>query len=749
MVVAVRATPSGKGGGPKLSMLELVSVANNRYKISKLRKRSVGPAFCYVCSRVDPSGLLSKTNAHLYRKGFFQACEHFPKAPSSTFVEEEGRLFQEDRYGTHTGTNLTKVPSISVTIRKGSRSTSFQSPLKRERTFDSSYSRTDRHLGSRENSFMKSSVAESAEVRLPSICAAATENNAQTPLSKVSSSKLQVPAINDVTKPPFSKESFKNATGTLPSLNVESRGGGSLSERITVIPTALEEQTSPITGLSSFSKGTTPSATTNDLETKMSESEIISNGSQVLIRSARSNGDKQSSKASALSSVSESLSGRRLDPSALFINRSDGLSAIIQPLVREPVLLDLRELPTAQSRPKAGRRRLLNRRRHGGCSSDESARSERPESAHLRYHHRAEEDSVPDPGFEIPPTPSLDSMSLSVSMVSKAGDDTNLSPEERRQSRSKSEREPRKSQVHHEGLLVGMSSDDDDEEDGSSSGVSYHTSEKFEFCRCPTNVRDISFSRNVCKTCENAYYASDAGSTQTRSLPSLKGTSRTTDASQSRVKQAGKKHHSGADGSTDDVTEFDVKDGQYWSSDDEDFPSHFDESPSAWIKYKHAQPYPLVDPNIHKFVYMQAINAVQLNAIANAGDDYKFDEIEKLRRPHVFSYIPLLKRKVTNDTVARSIGLRPVKSPKIRNGQYMRHIFGDINPDDFYPSRSRGNRLVFDGASRTTDSDTVTSDDESDKTDKGMQPVLTERSSVSLKMRKEGVNFSNEESAEV
>lgn len=48
MVVAVRLSPPLKGKTPKLNMLELVNVANNRYTVSKVTEVHVEPLFIFV-----------------------------------------------------------------------------------------------------------------------------------------------------------------------------------------------------------------------------------------------------------------------------------------------------------------------------------------------------------------------------------------------------------------------------------------------------------------------------------------------------------------------------------------------------------------------------------------------------------------------------------------------------------------------------------------------------------------------------
>ena len=54
----------------------------------QLRRQIVPQGFCYACSKIDPGGIFRRPNSYLFKRGFFSACEHFPKAPYTTFVEE-------------------------------------------------------------------------------------------------------------------------------------------------------------------------------------------------------------------------------------------------------------------------------------------------------------------------------------------------------------------------------------------------------------------------------------------------------------------------------------------------------------------------------------------------------------------------------------------------------------------------------------------------------------------------------------
>lgn len=137
-------------------------------------------------------------------------------------------------------------------------------------------------------------------------------------------------------------------------------------------------------------------------------------------------------------------------------------------------------------------------------------------------------------------------------------------------------------------------------------------------------------------------------------------------------------------------------DGRYWSSGDESA------SPNSW--YRHAHPYPLVNPDIHKLVYIEALKASHLS-----GKKKLEDLDEMIRRPNVFSYIPLHPER--NKAQAQDCGLRPCKSTKPKKGQLMKHIFGEIRLDDFYKGTIDKNKhdVIIEHASSEVDTDKNTS----------------------------------------
>lgn len=348
------------------------------------------------------------------------------------------------------------------------------------------------------------------------------------------------------------------------------------------------------------------------------------------------------------------------------------------------------------------------------------------------------DDSVPDPGFEIPPTPSDEILAME---------------------KLRLEQEHEFDSGSSKGVPVSSISDDASLNFSENTVQSKHsrlTSERRSFCRCVTDLREVSFSRCICRTCGKACHIGsgtlgDRESSLTHSRTHSQTHSRTgndTDASSSKRSVSTRHNMLQRDASrlnirSKPITDEDYMDlnsiiheddGRYWSS-DEDFESA--QSPLPWLRYKHAHPYPLVNPDIHKLAYIEALQAAKMKARKELEDL----EFNKLRRPNVFSYIPPHPDK---NIPSLNIGIRPDDSATPRKGQFMKHIFGDVRPEDFYLGLSAGNnnKLIMDDSSISS-----TEQSSSNKTESKQVPVILEepdRSSVSMKMRKQGISFDND-----
>lgn len=715
MVVAVRISPPAKGKVPKLSMLELVSVANSTYTISKLRKRIVAPGFCYVCSRIDPSGIFRKPNSHLYRKGFFQTCEHFPQAPYTTFVRDQVAINEDDGGESLNEFPTNKTETISVTIRKGSRSTKFPSPLKRESTFDSHVSKLDQDQRSSRESLLRSKVSSytTEKLNLPAIVRESEGGLSTRSLTKTTKRSELRKTSGVLTG--LSKKSLMQSE-TLPSERELESVTTNPVERVTYIPTGFD-QASAISGLSTFSQGTTPSKSTNDLDAKF-ESESATLEQSLTSKHSVTTKNVSASKSSKTSDLLTALSGSYKNaflPEPLE-NREEFREPVRRPKAR---LHRERILPDKQFAPSEGK----------------SASSYRPESGHLRYHHRMDDDSVPDPGFEIPPTPSEDLLELEQLRL----DQENISD-------SSSSKEILTNSVSDDASLAFS------QKTTKSTRSSRIPSDRRSFCRCATDIREISFSRDVCRSCGKACCiegsirkGTDSSQMQSRQDYDTYTSSRNkSSGTRHRVLQRDEARFNIRSKPFTDEDYMDIDsiihedDGRYWSSDDEF--GVLEHSPTSWYRYKHAQPYPLVNPDIHKLVYIEALQAAKMKGKKKV-EDFQIDELKLLRRPNVFSYLSLLPYKDRKNT--KYIGIRPDDSSKPKKGQLMRHIFGDIRPENFYPkamSREHG-RIIVDASSNISSSEHSSEKTDTTRTELQAVPKDPERSSVSLKMRKQGLSF--------
>ncbi|XP_045182148.2 uncharacterized protein LOC123540886 [Mercenaria mercenaria] len=709
MVVAVRVSPPVKGKVPKLNMLELVSVANNRYKTSKLRRRLLPQGYCYVCSRLDPSGIFRKQNGHLYKTGYLHTCEHFPKAPYTTFVQEEIPIQDDDGGDSLADLALDKTETIRVTIRRGSRSTGSRSTLKTDDKFEHSLNKFDEDQQSSAESLFKEKLPDhsTGRFRLPSLAGGVEGGlSARFEANRLTARKLNI-----------FRKSHGAQTGSSRKLmlQTESLHTGSEPNTTRDYVTTKPSDSNQTSARSIFTEGavTSKSARTADLDS-------------LFVSSGRSLAKKQS----AISMNS----GLELPVThGVFINQSDGLQNAFttEPLIREEIMIEEIREPARRLKARFQRERKPQERH---APSEHSISTYRPDSGHLRYHHRMTEDSVPDPGFEIPPTPSED-----VSDLEK------LKVEQEDGFDKDAVKDAIKGGVNGE---VEHNISENMDIPTTLSGI---PSERRSFCRCATDLREISFTKNICRTCGKdckLRSSSSRGSSHTYSqsgtsaMTTRSGRFRSTKLQMSKedemamyrmnARTNAAKNKDFVDHGSKIIHEYD---DEYWSS-DEEF-ADLDNSPVSWLRNN--KPYPLLNPDIHKQVYIDALQAAKMKGKKNT-EDFEIDELKMLRRPNVFSYIPLLPYK--DKQKIRYIGIRPDDSSKPKKGQFMKHIFGDVRLDDFYPSAkpSKGGKIIIDDLVKTSSTEHMSSkESQVPATSRG-----PERSSISLKMKSRGISFDNE-----
>lgn len=112
------------------------------------------------------------------------------------------------------------------------------------------------------------------------------------------------------------------------------------------------------------------------------------------------------------------------------------------------------------------------------------------------------------------------------------------------------------------------------------------------------------------------------------------------------------------------------------------------------MRRQNAKPWPTYDPEIHKAAYCGALGEARGKRMRKIHQDTIEDTLmqQTVTRPFVFSYYRLLPFRRKRDT-----GLEPLAKPReiedirIKNG--MKHIFGDVNVDNFY-TKSRNSKFL-------------------------------------------------------
>ena len=394
------------------------------------------------------------------------------------------------------------------------------------------------------------------------------------------------------------------------------------------------------------------------------------------------------------------------------INADDGLNHTVMPVY--PVMNDLFGMTTrpgagVHPRPKAGRAREPPKQLDNG--PDEKERE-----SYFLLHHRAEGDSVPYPGFEIPPTPTAEELA-EIERIEMEQIEAELAEEEKR---------------HLEKLVAEGRVFDTDKssksltDEGSviisdtGSMTIRSISERKSFCRCPTDIRIVG-SKQLCKHCGKVVgkhglqseHKSKSRSEFESEFPfsrSMGSTEVISRASRDRMLKDRRlvEHMRTRTISDEDYMDLESiiqdDDARYWSTEDDDVDetSHATTT-SSLLRLRNAQPYPLVNPDVHKEVYIRALNEVKFREMKKSNET-KFDELKRFRRPNVFSYYQLWPFAGKADGCSNNIGIRPDNSSvniKTKKGGLMKHIFGDVKPEDYYPGGSKSYlpRIVLDALS--------------------------------------------------
>ena len=307
--------------------------------------------FCYACSRIDPSGIFRQPNHHLFQKGFFPACEHFPKPPQTTFIQDahETEGSGNRRFGTTTRELAARGPPINVTIRKESEASSQPPTLNHDNYFGSTITQTV----SRQSTDSCSIVTELApleprESMLPALANQKSMTSTKRTITRSSTDTVRL-IRSKTTK--FKPGTTRAATDLPPTTYA----------RVTVIPTAVYDLRNSMTELSPFSKSSPefsyPPNKAQSGVPKQRNKRLSDNGqrSNNVSRSHnRSRSDNGSM--SRTSDVYEGATDRTMSTTpAPYINPSDGLQDSMSPLLRDTASLKTLSEPH-RVRPRAGRR---------------------------------------------------------------------------------------------------------------------------------------------------------------------------------------------------------------------------------------------------------------------------------------------------------------------------------------------------------------------------------------------------------
>jgi hypothetical protein len=245
---------------------------------------------CHVCSRVDPGGIFRIPNGYLYKKGFFNSVDHLDNALQTTTVHvPEGRPKTDCKDDTSFCDSEENQPEkISVTIRRGSKSTKQPSPLKQEKTRDSFGSRISNYKQQTNGILIQREATDNtSKISLP-------------PLTQDRSSRLSSKSFNTTKKSSAARTASVELTclsGKSPFMSGTLLPEGmndlmSDGDRITIIPTGFDDK-SVISGLSTFNEGTTPSKSSDDLDSKFASGEersLLSKHSFTTLQSKESPG---------------------------------------------------------------------------------------------------------------------------------------------------------------------------------------------------------------------------------------------------------------------------------------------------------------------------------------------------------------------------------------------------------------------------------------------------------------------------
>ncbi|KAK3602658.1 hypothetical protein CHS0354_024981 [Potamilus streckersoni] len=642
------------------ALLNISSDSNLRYP---LRRKAAPPIFCYVCSRVDPSGVFRNRNSYLFRHGFFNKCEHMLQGPHPTFVRTavmEQDEKDDDEYKTMSikgPTRNSHTTSIGVTIEMRS-----DVEVNYVHDYLRSPTKTAQFIENPQDDKEKRRVDEKKVFRLPPV------------FGTVSASIAPVQKENDGRLVPFVGEKTFLEAG-------EYSDNGNNQIHRDQMPTRTKNG-EPLTAEEAEEDLVEIAPLISD-QISLRSSKIWHEGNVKQLRT-----EFPSSSSSSFAPGSFSTQKRRS------LAKMDGISVLNDgPAYSTGSQLhnsvpgsfsgdfDSFGSPTRRSRPLGGRFRSRTTRDDAYEDDMHSDIS----TGTIRYHHRTSEDSVPDAGFVIPKTPKP------------------LTEFEKQDL----ERFEREIALGNRGLSATTKLTTTE------SLISLPDSNSFiiqrmsgQFCECSPGERRTAVNPDICVSCGKKIRKGTLSSLMTTDDSDTPSSVQrpTHGIKRSISRQSKPNEHSHLSRTMTDEDYLDIEkiiqedEGNYFNSEaDEDVFEDVDGDDatlSSVRRFREAKPFPTVDPEIHKEAYLRALQEARGKRLARIKKFEDFEEGFKLRRPNLFSYFPLWPIASEKcEQCGHVIGLRADQGniPKsIKNGKLMKHIFGDVKVDDYYPG-GKGN----------------------------------------------------------
>ncbi|XP_048730482.1 uncharacterized protein LOC125647728 isoform X2 [Ostrea edulis] len=605
---------------------EVVSLLASRYKEKEIRRKPLPAGFCYVCSRIDPDGKFKHPHGYLFSKGFFAQCEHMPKTPYPTVIID----------------SKAPSPSISEPIQpmRGLR----VKITRRSKSPPSKYGKKYFDKSALDGVRYDDDFYENSRYSVPSMFDhVEDEGGKKIPevgkLSWMESESGSDPDHEDIIVNYI--EDWNDEDAAL--MENQSEYGNQQTT-----PTEREVLLPPIGGQKSKS-GTSKSSEFTLPEPKFSEKLPLIHGSVDRINASRERLEKKPSKRK--SRKSSDTSPKLDDADMIYTGKDD-------------------------------------------------------EYGHIKYHHRGMYDSVPSGGLELPPSRETHSSRHTTSKSLTADNHSTLDQEMDKKSRSR---------LSSGEISFGIPE--------TPSMIIARISNSDHWCQC----EDVDMSTIKCpechivggheKWCIHSRSSAKQGNCPKCGKPikrnNIRGSSykhqksrrdsKSTSKSEEFDISAGKNRDFMDDYENkrvrfDDEHDFDQKKRlDMIRQNDEDYMAGVDDilydqenygrlwTPNSQDEEDRKRK--KINPNIHREAYLRALLDVKNNQLKKIAEVDENFFASRLCRPHVFSYFRLRPQQAKHNAMSEpvNIGLKPDESKGIPPRKGMKHIFGKVKVDDFYP----------------------------------------------------------------